>query len=64
LFCNTASRAGAATAKKGKGGGGGEQLQVDPEAGPELKEALEVRSTGTTLIVFILNSPSQLNDFF
>ena len=50
LVLLTESRGGVATAKKGKGGGGGEQLQVDPEAGPELKEALEVRSTGTTLI--------------
>ena len=39
------------TTKKGKGGrgegGGEEQLHIDPEAGPELKEALEVRKGDT-----------------
>ena len=48
LTCSlTVERHGRASTKKGKGGrgdgGGEEQLHVDPEAGLELKEALEVR---------------------
>ncbi len=38
----TESRMGGKKGKGGGGGGGDGQLLVDPEAGPDLKEALEV----------------------
>lgn len=47
-MCDLAAK-GCATAtgkKKGGGGGGETQLQVSPDAGPELKEALEVCERG------------------
>ena len=45
-MCVSEGRGAAAGKKKGGGGGGENQLQVSPDAGPELQEALGVCERG------------------